>query len=172
MTGRTSTRAAFGGTDPTLRLTGAKPTSIRFIWARSSDHYAAWAQHFRQKGWFDQTYDYTCDEPPNGCPWSDINPRASMVHGADPEFRTLVTTAIDYADASGVTSSINILSPVVNFMDDKPGNSQFRGTSARSTTHSSNRTGATFLVVPELYERRLLCGWQQLFLGLAELYGR
>ena len=43
------------------------------------------------------------------------------MHGADAEFRTLVTTNIDEANANGITNSVNILSPVVNQMDDKPG---------------------------------------------------
>lgn len=117
----------FDGTDPNLRLPGARPTSIRFIWAPTLDHYTAWAQHFRQKGWFGVTYDYTCDEPPNGCAWSDIASGAKTVHAADSQFPTLVTTTINNANADGVTSSINILSPVVNYMDDKPGNSQYTG---------------------------------------------
>jgi len=117
----------FDGTDGSVRLPGAKQTSIRFIWTSTSDHYTAWAQHFRAKGWFDRTYDYTCDEPPATCAWTDIPTRAAMVHGADAQFRTLVTTTINEANTNGVTSSINILSPVVNFMDDKAGNSQFTG---------------------------------------------
>jgi len=110
----------FDGTDSSVRLPGAKQTSIRFIWTSTSDHYTALAQHFHAKGWFDRTYDYTCDEPPATCAWTDIPTRAAVVHGADPQFRTLVTTTIDEANTNGVTSSINILSPVVNFMDDKP----------------------------------------------------
>jgi hypothetical protein len=113
--------ALFDGTDPNLRLKGAKPTSIRYIWTGSPAYYAEWARHFRQKGWFDRVYDYTCDEPPDGCSWSTISTRASMVHGADPEFRTLVTTNKDAADANGVLGSINIISPVVRRMEDKPG---------------------------------------------------
>ena len=93
---------------------------------RDARKYAAWAQHFRSKGWFDRTYVYICDEPPSGCTWSDINTRAETVRDADVEFRTLVTTNIDDANANGVTSSINILSPVVNHVHDKAG-SQFSG---------------------------------------------
>ena len=122
--------ALFDGTDPNLRLKGAKPTSIKFIWSGgyNPDHYSAWAQHFHLKGWFDRTYDYTCDEPPQTCAWTDINTRAAVVHGADAQFRTLVTTQINDANSNGVTSSINILSPVVNFMDDKVGfGSAFEG---------------------------------------------
>lgn len=129
--------ALFDGTDSNVRLQGAKQTSIRFVWSGgyNLDHYTSWAQHFRAKGWFDRTYDYTCDEPPATCAWTDIPNRASVVHSADAQFRTLVTTTIADANNNGVTSSINILSPVVNDMDDKAGNSQFTG-NQRSTYNS------------------------------------
>jgi Glycoside hydrolase 123 N-terminal domain/Glycoside hydrolase 123, catalytic domain len=114
--------ALFDGTDPSQRLQGAKQTTILYRWnASSSTYFSAWAQHFHQKGWFDRTYDYSCDEPPAGCAWSGINTRATMVHAADPDFRTLVTTTINEADANAVTNSINILAPVINHVDDKSG---------------------------------------------------
>ena len=111
--------AFFDGTDPNLRLTGARPTTIRYIWTRDAAHYAAWAQHFRVRGWFDRTYDYTCDEPPNGCSWATITSRTATVRSADPDFRTLVTTNIDSANQNGVTSAIDIIAPVVNHLHDK-----------------------------------------------------
>ncbi|MBI5543543.1 MAG: DUF4091 domain-containing protein [Deltaproteobacteria bacterium] len=113
----------FDGTAPT-RLAGAKQTLIRYVWNSSQASYAAWAQHFRQKGWFDRTFDYTCDEPPATCAWRDINSRAATIHGADPEFRTLVTTTVGEADSNGVLGSIDILVPVINAMHDKGGSSQ------------------------------------------------
>src|SRR5436853_5310756 len=110
----------FDGTDPNLRLKGAKQTTIIYRWNSSaSSYYAAWAQHFRQKGWFDRTYDYSCDEPPAGCAWSAIPTRAAIVHAGDPEFRTLTTATIDSTNANNVTSSLNILAPVLNQLDDK-----------------------------------------------------
>jgi hypothetical protein len=112
----------FDGTDPNLRLQGAAQTTIQYIWNKtSSSYYAGWAQHFQQKGWFGRTYDYTCDEPPNGCAWSDITSRASMVHQGDPNFPTLVTTSVNSASGNGVAGSINVLTPVINWMNDKSG---------------------------------------------------
>jgi len=64
-------------------------------------------------------FDYTCDEPPNGCLWSEINARAELVHGASPNLKTLVTTTVDDADTNNVTDSIDILVPLLNFMDGK-----------------------------------------------------
>jgi uncharacterized protein (TIGR03382 family) len=43
------------------------------------------------------------------------------VHQADPEFRTLVTTTVWDAEAHGVLDGIDILVPVVNWIDDRPG---------------------------------------------------
>ena len=109
------------GTAPT-RLQGAKLTTVKFIGNPSSvDDQRAWAQHARERGWMDRLFQYTCDEPELTCRWGDIGARAAAAHAADPEFRTLVTTTIQEADASGTTSVIDRLVPVINFMDDKAG---------------------------------------------------
>ena len=110
----------FDGTANT-RLAGAKVTTIRYSWGASSTDYGAWASHFRQKGWFDRTYDYTCDEPPNGCAFTDIPGRVANVRAGDPEFRTLVTTNIDDATTNDVLSDITMMTPIINEMDDKSG---------------------------------------------------
>lgn len=112
----------FNGTAGT-RLSGAKLTSIRYSWTGDSAHYGAWAQHFKAQGWFDRTFDYTCDEPPNGCAYSDIPGRVSTVRAGDPDFRTLVTTNIDAATSNGVLSDITQMTPIINEMDDKAGSS-------------------------------------------------
>ena len=64
-------------------------------------------------------FDYTCDEPPNGCAWSDIAGRAKRAHAASPNFKTLVTTTITEASANGVAEVVDILVPLLNFMDGK-----------------------------------------------------
>jgi hypothetical protein len=110
--------------DGTARTTlqGAKVTAVKYVGDRTSAaEHARWAQHFRQKGWFDQLFDYVCDEPPLTCQWSDINPRTSAAHAGDAEFRTLVTTQVWDADSNGVTAGIDILAPNINFTWGKPG---------------------------------------------------
>jgi len=111
------------GTDTRLRLKGAKATSWRYAWGTNENKasYQNWANHFQQKNWFDRTFHYTCDEPDNGCSWADITAKAAIIHNAVPEFRTLVTTNIKMANVNVVTGAIDILTPVVNHMDDKPG---------------------------------------------------
>jgi len=111
----------------TNKLAGAKLTSIAYTGDRVAASYTAWATHFKAKGWFDRVFDYTCDEPPNGCNWSDIPTRAAIVHQGDPLFRTLTTTTIQAAQANNVLSSLDILVPIINEMygttsDPYPGN--------------------------------------------------
>jgi glycosyl hydrolase family 123 len=102
------------------RLAGAKLTSVRFQWTADQAHFNAWAQHFKSKGWLDRTFDYTCDEPPNGCAWSAIAPRAAMVHAADPNFETLVTTTFASATANGVAGSVDTLVGDDTLLDPRP----------------------------------------------------
>jgi hypothetical protein len=109
------------GSAPT-QLSGARLTSVKYVGGRTSvEEHAAWAKHAREKGWFDRLFDYTCDEPPLTCAWSDIPTRAGAAHKADPEFRTLVTTQVWDAEDHGVAKDIDIMVPVVNWMDDRPG---------------------------------------------------
>jgi hypothetical protein len=107
------------GTAPT-RLPGAKLTAAQLGGARTTANAAEWAKEFKARGWFDRLFDYTCDEPPLTCAWPDINARSSAVKAADPGFKTLVTTMIQDADAKGVTSAIDIIVPVVNYMEGRP----------------------------------------------------
>jgi hypothetical protein len=103
-------------------LPGARLTTMKYVGDRNSvGEHRAWAQHAREKGWFDRLFDYTCDEPPLTCRWDEIPSRAKAAHDADPEFKTLVTTQVWDAEDHGVLSSIDVLVPVVNWTWDKPG---------------------------------------------------
>jgi MYXO-CTERM domain-containing protein len=103
------------------RLAGARMTAVELM-----GNAASWASDFRNRGWFERLFQYTCDEPPLTCAWADIPVRARTAKAADPALRTLVTTTIQEANAHGVTSSIDLLVPVINYLDDKPG-SEFSG---------------------------------------------
>jgi hypothetical protein len=109
------------GTAPT-RLAGARLTAVEYL--GNLEDVAAlsrWASHYRARGWFDRLFQYTCDEPPRMCSWQDIARRAAAAKQADPELRTLVTTTIQEADANGVSGALDVIVPVVNFMEDKSG---------------------------------------------------
>jgi len=117
------------GTDSSLHLKGAQLTTVKYEWhstfgsPAAMRQHRAWALHFREKGWFDRTFDYTCDEPPMTCAWSDVPKRAAIVHAADPGFRTMITTNLRDALANDPTflAEIDIMNPVLNHMSDKPG---------------------------------------------------
>jgi MYXO-CTERM domain-containing protein len=103
------------------RLRGARLTSLRSgASLKSAAEHAGWAAHFRSRGWFDRLFQYTCDEPPITCSWRDIPARARIAKEADPDFRTLVTTDLDQAEENAVSSSIDLMVPVVNALDDRP----------------------------------------------------
>jgi hypothetical protein len=104
------------------RLPGAKLTSIQ-VWLkdRTPENYAAWAQHFESKGWFDRLFDYTCDEPPLGCGFHEIAQKQSVLHAGDPRLRSLVTTSAKRLQENGAYESTDLIVPVVNFVEGKSG---------------------------------------------------
>jgi hypothetical protein len=112
-------------------LAGAEQTSVAYVGRTEVTPLRAWASHYEARGWYDRLFHYTCDEPPLTCTWDSIVPAAATVHSADPEFRTLVTTSIQEADAHGVTAAIDIIVPAVNFMDDRPGSARAGNQRAR-----------------------------------------
>jgi hypothetical protein len=104
------------GTAPTT-LPGAHLTSVQAIW----DPLGAWASYAKANGFLDRLFQYTCDEPPLTCAWSDIPARAAQAKAADPAFRTLVTTTIQEATQNGVDGSIDVMVPVINYLEDRQG---------------------------------------------------
>jgi hypothetical protein len=106
------------GTAPT-RLAGARQTTIRMM--GDDSQLQAWHDHFEAEGWLDRLFDYTCDEPPMGCDWSEIPVRAAPVHTAG--IRTLLTTNIAELTSHDLLDDIDIIVPVVNHLHDKGGSS-------------------------------------------------
>jgi hypothetical protein len=125
------------GRAPT-QLAGAKITSIAYTGGRSVSGYASWASFFKGKSWFDRLFDYTCDEPTwprandsSSCRWDwdtanpgipTVSERIATVKQGDPAFRTLVTANVQ--DARTLASSIDLMVPVLNQLDDKAGTAQ------------------------------------------------
>ncbi|HSD20323.1 MAG TPA: DUF4091 domain-containing protein [Anaeromyxobacter sp.] len=106
------------------RLEGARLTAVEYLGnLQDTANMARWATHYRARpGWFERLFQYTCDEPPyQGCGWGDIVTRAGAAKAADPEFRTLVTTTIQEADANEASRLLDLIVPVVNYMDDTTG---------------------------------------------------
>ena len=116
------------GTAPT-RLQGAKLTSLTVNSpnAYGATQVKAWSDHVKAKGWTStMLFNYICDEPPLTCAWSDITPRDAASHQGDASVPTLVTTTTAEAQAQGA-QGIDLYTPVINYMEGKPGSGQFAG---------------------------------------------
>ncbi|MBW2525509.1 MAG: DUF4091 domain-containing protein, partial [Deltaproteobacteria bacterium] len=100
------------------RLAGARQTTMRLMTSDPGEM-ALWQSHFSAEGWLDRLFDYTCDEPPIGCAFSEIATRAAPVHAAG--IRTLVTTDIDEMEAENLSDHIDIAVPIVNYMHEEGG---------------------------------------------------
>ncbi|HET9599269.1 MAG TPA: glycoside hydrolase domain-containing protein [Anaeromyxobacteraceae bacterium] len=113
------------------QLEGARLTSMSAgVNVSSVADHQNWATHFKGKGWFDRLFQYTCDEPPLTCQWSDVANRARVAKQADPNFRTLVTTDMEQAQKnSDGGKSVDVMVPLVNYMDDRPANAYGKGRS-------------------------------------------
>jgi hypothetical protein len=95
----------------TTRLAGAKMTTDA-LGTHDSNGMALTKSHFDGKGWTGALFDYTCDEPPQTCAFTDIPTRATPVHQAG--IRTLVTTSYDQMVSNGLLDAIDIICPVID----------------------------------------------------------
>lgn len=93
------------------RLSGAKMTTDA-LGTHDANGMAQTKSHFDGKGWSGALFDYTCDEPPQTCAFSDIPTRAQPVHAAG--MRTLVTTSYDHMVANNLLDAIDIVCPVID----------------------------------------------------------
>jgi hypothetical protein len=111
------------GTGQTI-LPGAKLTTV--VYAPGSLSYLQnWMTEFQSKNWLPNTlFDYNCDEPPAGCQWSAINPKAATLHATNPPMPSLVTANIQNATANGVLNGIDIMVPIINDLDPQGGSLQ------------------------------------------------
>ncbi|MEW6732998.1 MAG: glycoside hydrolase domain-containing protein [Acidobacteriota bacterium] len=82
------------------------------------DYWRQWCQHFRQRGWFDRLFDYTWDEPGESN-FPEICRKAALLKRADPQLATLVTKEL----RPQLQDAVSIWVVVINYIDDKPGNS-------------------------------------------------
>jgi hypothetical protein len=105
------------------KLPGAKMTAYQMAVSNHQTditYLRDYARHFREKGWFDRLFEYTCDEPPRSCSWSTVRAWVDALHQADPELRSLVTSNIQRTNAQGISDRIDLVTPVLHYMDDKP----------------------------------------------------
>jgi hypothetical protein len=77
------------------------------------------AAHLRARKWIGRVFDYTYDEPPDD-KLDEVRRRATALRRAVPDVPRLVTRVLD----PKLRGAVDIWCPVVNYLDDKPGNSQ------------------------------------------------
>jgi hypothetical protein len=103
---------------PGGRLPRARATTVALQdWGHQEDvaYYREWARHFRARGWSDQLFHYTFDEP-SAADYPRILSRAAALHAADPALRSLVTHQLDAA----LIGAVDTWTPVINFVHNKP----------------------------------------------------
>ncbi|MCP4895935.1 MAG: DUF4091 domain-containing protein [bacterium] len=116
----------FNGRDLAFGPESARVTSVQIPTIGNTNQekvnfWQGFAQHFRSNGWFDLLFDYTLDEPSDDpADYQAIRDRADLVHEADPDLRTLVTTDIQEAGPYNMEDYIDIWVPLINFMHGKP----------------------------------------------------
>lgn len=107
---------------PDEPLYGAKATSVDMVRAPSLDtgkkllYWKAFAQHFRDKGWFDRLFYYLWDEPKPD-KFAELLKEGELVHMADPGIRNLVTASYR-AEWSPV---VDVFAPLINCFATKAG---------------------------------------------------
>lgn len=114
-----------GTADPGGPADGARWTALDFRvpaklhGAERAEYARQLAAHLRARGWLDRAFDYTFDEPSDD-KYAEVRRRADEIHAAVPGLPRLVTRMLD----PRLHGAVDIWCPIVNLVDDKPGNSQ------------------------------------------------
>lgn len=119
------------GLDRASRLQSAQLTTVEYPWWQGGSasqsvqqaRMGAWVANAKASGWFDKALDYTGDEPSSSAQWDAILNRGAWAHGVDPNFRTLVTTAVNsYNTFAGAGSgTVNVMVAVLDNLDGPAG---------------------------------------------------
>jgi hypothetical protein len=99
----------YSGTAST-RLAGAHMTTSA-VGTRDPAGMSSTVAHFAARGW-SGLFEYTCDEPPATCAFTDIPTRAAAAHAAG--LHTLVTTDLDTMTSHALLDAIDIACPVID----------------------------------------------------------
>ncbi len=114
------------GTAATL-LSGAKLTTLLYSppgYVLTPSVIQDWVTNFSSSGWLNTLFQYTCDEPPNGCSFADALANETAVQTASPLMKTLITTDLASASANDLLPNLSIIVPQVNFMEPQGGTNQ------------------------------------------------
>jgi Domain of unknown function (DUF4091) len=106
-------------------LQGAKLQAFDFArGTTTSSNAQTYATLFNSNGWSNTLFNYSCDEPPNGCAWSAITGNATVDHGVTPPIPALVTVDLADATTNGVSTSVDWMVSIINNMDPVGGSNQ------------------------------------------------
>jgi hypothetical protein len=83
-----------------------------------ADYVKQLVDHLQKRGWLDRAFDYTFDEP-SDAQLPEVVQRAQAFRALTPAVPRLVTHVWD----ARLKGSVDIWGPVINYVDDKPGNS-------------------------------------------------
>jgi len=113
------------GKDLPFGLQNVKITSAEIPEAGNTDlqkinFWKDFSSHFKIQGWFDILFDYSFDEPHTASDYASIIHREQIIHQADPNLPTLVTTDIQEAKKYQAKDAIDIWVPIINFVHGKP----------------------------------------------------
>jgi Carbohydrate family 9 binding domain-like/Domain of unknown function (DUF4091) len=119
---------SLAGTAPT-QTPGASLTNLQYTGGGLTDaaRLKSWYDHLAAQGRASRLFQYTCDEPPMTCAWTDIPARLRAAKAANPSFRTLLTSTLaEIRDAEAqwgisIVPDLEIVSPVINQLYDRPG---------------------------------------------------
>jgi len=102
-------------------LPGARPTTTQSQFGSYNVTSASnWTTEASNRGWnynSSMPFDYTCDEPPNGCSYSQFIASATTMHSASPQMATLITSELNLLNLNGAQSSVDIITPIMNALD-------------------------------------------------------
>ncbi len=116
----------FDGMDLPFGPKNARFTSLETVNSGDTDperiaFWQSFSSHFKENGWFHLLVNYTWDEPNDAGDFAEIKRISHLVHQADPELRTLVTTDIQQGETHDIVDDVDVWVPLINFMDNKPG---------------------------------------------------
>lgn len=112
------------GTLP-LNLAGARLTTIA---VQPDEFLGDWKREAEAGGFVSRAFLYSCDEPQaDPATWQDCKDSQRRAARTWPELPALVTASIRQAREFDALDGIDILSPVINLLDDKPGASEYAG---------------------------------------------
>jgi hypothetical protein len=106
-------------------LSGAQLTQSEYA-VNGFTSISNWVTEYSEKGWMPTLFNYSCDEPPNGCSWATVVSNGTTIHANGRNLMpALVTAKITDATANNALNSIDWMVTIINDLD-PPGGTYLR----------------------------------------------